>query len=92
MLTNLITENTILLKFQKVAICSIFISQRAVKAWILANALNLILLILKKRLFMDFGFQKCFRDVCISCYFFTKKSRNREESFCKAEAFFSVFE
>jgi hypothetical protein len=49
MLANLITENTILLNFQKVTTCSICISQRAVKAWIIANVLNLVLLILKKR-------------------------------------------
>jgi hypothetical protein len=48
MLTNVITENTILLKFKKVTICSLFISQRAVKARIIANALHLFWLSLKK--------------------------------------------
>jgi hypothetical protein len=48
MLTNLVTENTILLKFQKLNICSISISQRVVKAWIIANVFNLASLILKK--------------------------------------------
>jgi hypothetical protein len=47
-LLKLLTEHPNLLKFQKVAICSIFISQRAVKAWVIANALNFSLLILKK--------------------------------------------
>ena len=65
MLTNIITENTILFKFQIVAIYTIFISQKAVKAWIIVDALNFSLLISKNDL-MDFLFQKCFRDLCFS--------------------------
>jgi hypothetical protein len=33
----MITENTILLEFQKLTICLIFSSQRVVKAWILVS-------------------------------------------------------
>jgi hypothetical protein len=66
MLTNMINENTILLKFQKVALCLGIISQRAVKAWIIAKSIEFMFVDFEKRLFMDFGFQKCFRDLYIS--------------------------
>ena len=58
MLTNIITENTILFKFQIVAIYTIFISQKAVKAWIIANALHFSLFIPKKCLLWIFFFKK----------------------------------
>ena len=51
------TENTIFANFQTVAISTNFVSQKVVKAWIIANAIHSILLILKNY-FHRFSFSK----------------------------------
>jgi hypothetical protein len=64
MLTNIITKNSILSKFEIVAISTIFISQKAVKARIIANALHFSLLILKK-IFSWIFFLKKASEICV---------------------------
>jgi hypothetical protein len=50
MLTNIIIAKSILIYFQIGAIHTICISQKAVKAWIIANALHFSLIILRSNL------------------------------------------
>ena len=81
MLTNIITKKSILSKFEIVTISTIFRSQKAVKARIIANALHFSLLILKKIFSWIFFLQKA-SEICAFpekvrfwC-FVTKKSKN----------------